>query len=398
MNIQELEYNEDYLNGNNIFNFPFDTKENNIKDNDIVDNNEKINEKKPIYDLYGKLKKNKKYKEDFYIDLLLKILNNTYKECTDSLMESIPSDNIKQSLTRYPYIIDHVGKSLNDLGDEIECLNAFTKTNYVIAYIKNNSFTNDDDKKVITFFNLSNFCVGACLPLNCSNSFRDILKRLMNSSDIDICEDSEKDKDKENNYLLNLIIFIVVYLIAKLLVGIIRLICFPKGYDKYAVKLLKDKGRAERFRSESSENGFNRERLISFNDDSNVSEYNPNYDFSSSFPFYLRIMRFFDLFNDIHFFISRRNRYFNDIGLENLNFMKAIILYLIIFTNTFNSLMVLPSKDILNINFLESKCIIFYLLFNASLNYWIFLEAAYTSYKLLAFIKAQMYIYYKNKK
>jgi hypothetical protein len=135
------------------------------------------------------LSENKKYKEDFYIDLLLKILNNTYKECTDSLMESIPSDNIKQSLTRYPYIIDHVGKSLNDLGDEIECINAFTETNYVIATIKNNSFINDDDIKVVNFFNITNFCVGACLPYNCSNSFKDILIRLMNSSDIEICEE-----------------------------------------------------------------------------------------------------------------------------------------------------------------------------------------------------------------
>ena len=99
----------------------------------------------------------------------------------------------------------------------------------------------------------------------------------------------------------------------------------------------------------------------------------------------------------IFIFFSKRNRYFNDNGLELLNFMKAIILYLIIFTNTFNSLMVLPSKDILNISFLQSNSIIFYLLFNASLNYWVFLEAAYTSYKLLIFIKTQMYLYYKNK-
>ena len=345
------------------------------------------------------LSENKKYKEDFYIDLLLKILNNTYKECTDSLMESIPSDNIKQSLTRYPYIIDHVGKSLNDLGDEIECLNAFSKTNYVIAYIKNNSFTNEDDKNVINFLNLTNFCVGACLPYNCTECFKNILQRLMNSSEIEICKDDKKDE--KNNLLNGLIIFIIAYLIVKLIFGIIRLICFPKGYDKYAVKLLKDKGRMPSFEfnnDENSENNFNKEKLISFNDDQNISEYNPNFDFTSSFPFYLRIMRFLDLFNDIHFFFSRRNRYFNDNGLESLNFMKAIILYLIIFSNTFNSLMVLPSKDILNLNFFRSYSINFYLLSNVSLNYWIFLEAAYTSYKLLIFIKAQMYLYYKNKK
>ena len=334
----------------------------------------------------------------FHIEILFTIFNKTYGECSESLMKSMQYDKIKQSLTKYPYIVDNIGKSLNDLGDEIECLNAFTETNYVIATIKNNSFNNDDDMKLINFFNITNFCVGACLLRNCSDSFKNILGKLMNISDIEICEDSEKDQ--ENNYLINLIISIFVYLLVKLIVGIIRLICFPKGYDKYAVKLLKDKGIAANFKSnnnENSDNDFNREKLISFNDDSNISEYDPNYDFSSSFPFYLRIMRFFDLFNDIHYFFSRRNRYFNDNGLESLNFMKAIILYLIIFTNTFNSLMVLPSKDILNKSFLKSNSIIFYLLFNASLNYWIFLEAAYTSYKLLIFIKTQMYLYYKNK-
>jgi len=339
-------------------------------------------------------------KEDFYIEIVLKLIKNLYPECTESLLESISYDNTEKSLTRYPYIIDHVGKSVNDLGDEIECLNAFSGTKYVIAYIKNNSFTNDDDNNVITFLNLTNFCIGACLPNNCIGSFKDILEKLMNSSEVEICLDIS-NKDEENILLKCLTYFIAAYLIVKLIFGIIRLIFFPKGYDKYAVKLLKDKGRMPSFEfnnDEKSENGFNKEKLISFNDDSTLSEYNPNFDFTSSFPFYLRVMRFLDLFNDIHFFFSRRNRYFNDNGLESLNFMKAIILYLIIFSNTFDSLMVLPSKDILNLNFFKSNSINFYLLSNVSLNYWIFLEAAYTSYKLLIFIKAQMYSYYKRKK
>ena len=280
-------------------------------------------------------------KEDFYIEIVLKLIKNLYPECTESLLESISYDNTEKSLTRYPYIIDHVGKSVNDLGDEIECLNAFSGTKYVIAYIKNNSFTNDDDNNVITFLNLTNFCIGACLPNNCIGSFKDILEKLMNSSEVEICLDIS-NKDEENILLKCLTYFIAAYLIVKLIFGIIRLIFFPKGYDKYAVKLLKDKGRMPSFEfnnDEKSENGFNKEKLISFNDDSTLSEYNPNFDFTSSFPFYLRVMRFLDLFNDIHFFFSRRNRYFNDNGLESLNFMKAIILYLIIFANTFNSLM-----------------------------------------------------------
>jgi len=338
--------------------------------------------------------------DNFYIDILLKVFSSAYQNCSDSLFENTPNDTIKKSLTRYPYIIDHIGKTINDLGDEIECLKAFTKTNYVIYYTDIKFFLNAKDERFIKFLELKNFCVGACLPEKCNDTFQEILGYLMNSSSdiytIEKYENTKEDKD----YLKPFLWFIVIYLDVKLIFGIIRLIFFPKGYDKYAVKLLKDKEVIPGFEfnnDDKSENDFNKEKLILFNEDSNIDEYNPNFDFTSSFPFYLRFMRFLDLFNDIHYFFSRRNRYFNDNGLESLNFMKAIILYLIIFANTFNSLIVLPSKDILNESFFESNNIHFYLLSNVSLNYWIFLEAAYTSYKLMIFIKTQMYLYYKNK-
>ena len=72
--------------------------------------------------------------------------------------------------------------------------------------------------------------------------------------------------------------------------------------------------------------------------------------------------------------------------LEVINLLKVINLYFIIFFNTFTSLFELPSKDILNRSFFSSKMIFIYRLSTHSIVCWIFLEAAYTTFKLMKFI------------
>ena len=48
------------------------------------------------------------------------------------------------------------------------------------------------------------------------------------------------------------------------------------------------------------------------------------YDNTSDFPLYLRIVRFLDLLNDIMLLTTTRNRYYNDNGLEVINFLRVI--------------------------------------------------------------------------
>ena len=121
-----------------------------------------------------------------------------------------------------------------------------------------------------------------------------------------------------------------------------------------------------------------------------------SFDLESYYPLYLKVLRFFDIFNDVKLFSTKKNRYFNDNGLESINLCRAIVLYFIIFFSTFRSLFELPSRDILNQSFFSSFLIFIFRLSTHSLISWIFLESSYTSYKLMHLINSQMLVYYQK--
>ena len=129
------------------------------------------------------------------------------------------------------------------------------------------------------------------------------------------------------------------------------------------------------------------------NIDYNPKEYSPVFDLSIYFPKYLRIMKFFDFFNDCMLLCTRRNRYYNDNGLEIIIFIRVIALFFYIFATTFNSLLALPSVDILNKAFYSSNSLFFYRYSTNAGVCWIFLEAAYAAYKLMKFINEKMIEY-----
>ena len=109
------------------------------------------------------------------------------------------------------------------------------------------------------------------------------------------------------------------------------------------------------------------------NEEMNVREYNPLYDFSEKLPKKVRILRFFDIINDFQYLSLKRNRYFNDSGLDILNFFRAMTIFALIFSNTFSALIKLPSEEIINKNFFKHWMNIFYRLSNNALTTWIFL-------------------------
>ena len=344
-----------------------------------------------------------------YIDLIIKIFSSYYDKCGKDINLMNNGTYKKTVITKYPFIIDHIGKALNDLGDEIECRNALFQTTYVIAELEIKDFLNDIDKKLIDFLNITHFCIGACLTENCKEPLKDILgllKRFTNKNETssnnkkeaELIEEGKDIKKDSNNFIKIFFLVIFIYIGIKIFFGIFRLIYYPKGYDKHIAKIIKDKESSLKGNEENEDLNprNNSESLINLIEESNPNEYNPNYDFTSYYPIYLRIIKFFDFFNDIEYFSTRRNRYFNDNGLESINFSRFIVLYMHIFSNTFTSLISLPSKDILNKSLFTSGYIILYRLSMSSLNFWIILEAAYTSYKLMKFIKAQMYEYSKK--
>ena len=73
------------------------------------------------------------------------------------------------------------------------------------------------------------------------------------------------------------------------------------------------------------------------NDESNTKEYNPLFDFSDKLPKGFRILRVFDIINDIYYLTSKRNRYFNDNDLEVIAFNRAIVVFSLVFSHTFSA-------------------------------------------------------------
>ena len=90
------------------------------------------------------------------------------------------------------------------------------------------------------------------------------------------------------------------------------------------------------------------------------------------------------------FLSTRRNRYYNDDGLEIIILLRTIVLFFFIFNTTFNSLLNFPSRDILNKAFFSSNSLFFYRFSTNSGICWIFLEAAFSTYKLMKFIEKKM--------
>ena len=328
-----------------------------------------------------------------------------FNDCNVDLVNMDPLKNHRKSTSVYPPLFQHIGLNLNDLGDEIECLYSLTNnTYYMIADVTINDFYNKDDELLLNFLNIHQFSVGGCSTPNCERPLTMIINLCEGFSNNNI-SDVNKDKNatyviydpkkdyKEGYYDIFYFLFwvLILYIVFKLIVGALKIIYIPKGYYIYSIKYLNETEKEYYFgnKYETSTIILDENNKLLGNIQ-NTHEYNPHYDYSYKFQLYLRVIRFFDLFNDIMLLSVNRNRYYNDNGLEVINFLRTLVLYFYIFSNTFTTLLVLPSRDILNKEFFTSNLVFFYRFSSHSLTCWIFLEGAVTAYKFMKYIKIQM--------
>ena len=347
------------------------------------------------------------------VKVLSEVFKKFFKECGE---EFDLNDESLVGNHKYPVMFSYIGLNVNDLEDEMECLKIFENTTFIIAIVKDREFTNIDDLILQNFLDLHQYIIGGCYTYNCREPLIKIIdlfqgfklkdennketkKAFSRFSAEDQIYDliiDENEDETNNNFITFLITIFVIYIFIKIIIGTTRLIYIPKGYEIFVAKILNKKGKMPFFKGNDKENlqfNFN----INIENEGSVSKnYNPIYDLSSYYPKILRIMRFFDFFNDSMLLTTIRNRYFNDNGLEIINFLRAIVLFFYIFSNTFTSVVALPPKDILNKEFFSSNTLLFYRFSSNAGVCWIFLEAAYTSYKSMKFIKIKMYEYVVN--
>lgn len=350
---------------------------------------------------------------DNYIHLIYEIFKALDPSCYEVISNEIDSSfkkNIEND-KNYPWILDYIGKGLNDLGDEIECKKSLKNTTFLISQINTLAFVYKNDTSLMKFLEIGNFTFGICIMNTCRESFIYYFERILKIIDYIAINNDQTSSQSSNNIIdfqpdqgvpneisYNIIIILLIYIILKLIVGLFRLILIPKGYDKYVAGLLQEQGKFDNIDIDEKKSFFekNNNNEVLLNEE---VDYYPFFDLGSYYPIKIRIFKFFDFFNDFTLLTTKRNRYFNDNGLEIINFMKVMVIFFLVFYCTFYALVSLPSKDIFNKKFFTSYLLFIYKLSINSLNWWTMLEGAYTTNKLINFIKAQMFeSYIINKK
>ena len=368
-------------------------------------------------------------KTDF-LRLVIGIFEKLEPNCFSSLYQLLHQNERSkyEKDKKYPWLSDTIGKGFNDIGDETECLNSIKEnTTFFLINLNNINMDNflETDHELKNYLEIKNFAFGFCIMDECVETIKKNLKivakfvnymdtlELSNENFITLIESSKRSNNPDNAYKTDkmetvifkqcLVYLLLVLMILKLIGSIIRIIIIPKGYNKYVAEkinqlkksLIKDKKKS----NDSEENSKLSSKSLydeELKEESISKDYNPLFDFSEKLPTKIRILRAFDLINDYKYLSWKRNRYFNDSGLEILTFNRAFVIFSFIFSNTFSTLINFPSEEILNDNFFGSWMYIFYRLTNNALICWIFLEGAYTTYKLLCFISAEMFFYLKK--
>ena len=330
---------------------------------------------------------------------LYKFIQDETDQCQKDLENALDKE-IMEKDKKYPWLMDSLGKGINDLGDEIECRNSLIDTVFVIAKLQKEavySLFYYNDTTLMRYLEISNFATGMCLIKCCKEIietevaiwFDKIINATNNNIEIkgnhSITYEESEDNNKKFKYALFLMF--LIYIVIKLSFGLLRLILVPKGYDKYATDYLEKQGKLE--------NIDNEEKMV-IQDGSEILKKETNisfksyFDYSSFLPPKYKIMKFFDLINDINLITTKKNKYYNDNNIETLILMRNLVIYFLVFSGTFTALLSIPSKDVFSKYYFETIWICIFKISINSLTCWIVLEAAYTTFKLLNYIKAQI--------
>ena len=356
-----------------------------------------------------------------YFGLILKVFEGLETDCFPELENTLVKERNKTERNKkYPWLGDAIGKNFNDIGDESECIRSIPNTIFIMVNIHNINLTKaiqTIDDNFLNFLEINNFTIGICLMSKCKATLRRyatlltkyLLKNMSDENHISFIENDKFDNnstDNANNFKLEteyikkpMLYIALAFALLKIVGGIARLIIIPKGYDKYmAEKINKEKKKQNNKEIDQDNEEINLTRKKSMSEPLIKEEeynkgYNPLYDFTDKLPWYIKILKFFDVWDDLYIISSKRNKYYNDTGLDVINFNRAIIICTLVFSRTFSTLISLPSEEIMNKSFFRSRLNICFRLSKNSFICWCYLEGAYTTYKLLSFISSEMFRY-----
>ena len=354
-----------------------------------------------------------------FIDDKYKIINSNYTDCFMNIIRM--STNYSIFTTMFPKIINNIGKGIDDIGNEVECRKTDLFAYYHLLYVNRDKSFMANDKNLSQFLDRSYLFYGFCFPMECQNLIEQVFLTMKKEKEIKIFnehkindinlftyglnnhskEENKEDNDansgifrydeeKEKNNILSIMFWICFLLFSiKLLVGYISKFVFPKGYEYYGYKNIRGSNINEINDDEENENtSFLDENKTLESSVSNLrGDYNPKNDMESKYPFYLRVVKYFDLFNNINILGSKRNRYYNDNDIDCLCLLKSIVLFYVILSETIRMLIILPNPSFFDYKFYISFGLAFYKRTINGLYFWILLDSLTFSFKLMNFIK-----------
>ena len=329
------------------------------------------------------------------------------------------------------------GKSLNDFGNEFECESSFqSEAEYFTLqfYLEDaNTLRSEEDKVFFDFLEQHYFYIGLCIPKKCNDAVKyllrnkttlDLLYKRGHLSNFTLYYKDEFEKDNEivnrtTAYEIALDIFIVFCLL-KLVIGIIRIIRLNKGYQSLIKNQLdigffmKEENKNNEEAKNNSRKGslltmklnasnnelseiYNRQINGSFNSNDNLDLYNPFNDNIKKLPFYIRVIKALDLFDNINILVQLSNKYYNSHNLKSLYLIRFILMIMSIIYQLVFAQMELPYRGFINAEFYKDLNFIFIKLCMNASTFWITLDAVLIGYKIMSFIKKEINLS-KNKR
>ena len=324
------------------------------------------------------------------------IMKEEYVDCYSEIIEIIRSELLYK--LKYPKIFSFNGKAIDDLGNEVECENTGLHTKYLFFHLKSSSAIVEGDKNLSEYLDRKYLSLGFCLPSCCYNLAKNI-SSYMNNTKITIFTTFENlevniysNDDVKKSCFFEIILYSSIGLfLLKLIIGIISNFKYPKGYEYHGANLYHKNLQLTRNINEGNEVKEDDILIKSKVDVTNIKgEYNPDEDLEQYYPFKLRILKFFDLFNNIQILLFTINRYYNEKMIEILSSMKAFVLVFVILFETIFSVIKLPNPSVFEQNFYKTYGLLFYKIGINSLYFWVILESATFSFKLMKFIKKKL--------
>ena len=314
-------------------------------------------------------------------------------DCTNTLTDSLDF--------RLLYVFS--GKGVSEPGLESDCIQ-YNFSYYFITYIyKEFSLqTFIDDFDVYQFINQTSFYTGICIPKYCNNIIKKLLNKTSNekffdylftdwriekldyflqenSTNIFINKDNTFDFKSNYEYFYGIIFCILLILIFQILFYILFICCY--SLSKTEKNKISNESEYEDIDEMENSVFTNNTPLIGKKEEEKKS--------CELFLYYFNIVSTFKTL------LKKKNKIYDETNLEFISFLKVCVMILLTFIQNMLILIKIPARDFFNEKFYKDKLFFFIKFSSFSLDFYISLEGFVMMFKLLSYIKKN--VYNKNK-